>query len=199
MSTTPTLEEQISMAGLTYGRRHDISYRTGLVTQVLGLALLAVLYPLENPFYTLGIMLFEVGVLVSALYLLVWMRPIKKFIVGSVIIGLALQMAGSFLVPEHQAGSVIIVGIGFVCVGAAAMVGKEAYCFGYWEGWLLAMVGFPGMVLANLLGRENRVFNIVGFTIIFLLLLLLTGKKLRQKLLSPCSTNVCGIPGKGQQ
>ena len=31
MSTEPPLEEQIAIAGLTYGRRHDISYRTGLV------------------------------------------------------------------------------------------------------------------------------------------------------------------------
>lgn len=44
MSATPTLEEQISMAGLTYGRRHDFSYRMGLVVQVLGAAVLAVLY-----------------------------------------------------------------------------------------------------------------------------------------------------------
>lgn len=196
MSIKPTLEAQISLAGLTYGRRHDISYRSGLALQVLGAALLALLYPLENPFYTTGIMLFEVGVLLSALYLLVWMRPVKLLILGSVSIGLALQMAGSFLVPEHQAGTVIISGIGFVCLGAASMAGKEAYCFGYREGWLLAMIGFPGMVLANLFGKENHLFNTVGFSVIFLLLLSLTGKKLRQNLLSPCSTNACGMPGK---
>lgn len=194
MSTTPTLEEQIAMAGLAYGRRHDVSYRTGLVIQVLGAALLAVLYPFKSPFYTIGLMLFSVGALLSAIYLLVWMRSVKKFILGSVIIGLALQMAGSFIVPEHYAGAVIIVGIGLVCVGAGGMAAKEAYCFGYREGWLLAMFGFPVMVLANLFGRENHAFNSLGFSILFLLLLSLTGKKLKQKLLSSCSTNVCGIP-----
>jgi uncharacterized integral membrane protein len=194
MSTTPPLEEQIAMAGLTYGRRHDISYRAGLVLQVLGLAALAVLYPLENPFYTAGIMLFELGVLVCAIYLLAWMRPVKKFIVSSVLIGLVMQAAGYFVAPEQYAGSVMIAGIGFVCIGAAGMVGKEAYCFGYREGWLLAMLGFPIMVLANLVGRENHIFNSLGFSVLFLLLLSLTGKKLRQRLLSPCTTNVCGLP-----
>lgn len=195
MSTAPTLEEQIAMAGLRYGRRHDISYRTGLVMQVLGTGALAVLYPLENPFYTAGIMLFEAGVLLSAIYLLVRMRPIKTFIIGSVIVGLALQIAG-FHVPEQYAGTAIIAGIGLVCVGAAGMVGKEAYCFGYKEGWLLMTLGFPIVTLGNLVGRENRIFNSAGFSIIFLLLLSLTGKKLTQPLLSPCTENHAEVRGR---
>ena len=199
MSTTPTLEEQITMSGLAYGRRHDISYRSGLVVQVLGAALLAVLYPLENPFYTIGIMLFEAGVLLSALYLLVWMSVIKKFIIGTVIIGLALQATGTFFAPEQYAGLVMIAGIGFVCVGAAGMVGKEAYCFGYREGWLLMLFGLPVMVLVNLVYKENHIVNSLGFSAVFLLLLSLTGKKLRQPLLSKCSKNVCGLPEKTER
>ncbi len=194
MSATPALEDRIALAGLTYGRRHDISYRTGLVIQVLGAALLAVLYPLESPFYTIGIMLFDVGVLLSAIYLLVWMRSVKIFIAGSVIIGLILQVAGSVFAPEHYAGSVIIAGIGFVCIGAGGMAGTEAYCFGYREGWLLMMFGFPLMVLANLMHKENHVFNSLGFSILFLLMLSLTGKKLKQPLLSSSASNVCGLP-----
>jgi len=193
MTTNPTLEEQIVTAGLTYGRRRDIAYRTGLVLQVLGAALLAVLYPLESPFYTIGIMLFEAGVLLSGIFLLVWMSVVKKLILGSILMGLALQIAG-FYVQEQNAGLMILAGIGLVCVGAAGMVGKEAYCFGYREGWLLMMVGFPVMVLANLAGKENRIFNSIGFSALFLLLLSLTGKKLKQRLLSPCATNVCGVP-----
>lgn len=194
MPTKPSLEEQIVMAGLTYGRRHDISYRAGLVIQVLGAAILAVLYPLESPFYTIGIMIFEIGVLLSAVYLLVWMRSIKKIILGSVVTGLALQAAGSFAVPEQYAGTTMIIGIGLVCVGAGGMVGKEAYCFGYREGWLLMLIGFPVIILANVMGKENRVFNSLGFSILFLLLLSLTGKKLKQQLLSKCSTEACGSP-----
>jgi uncharacterized integral membrane protein len=194
MPTAPSLEEQISMASLTYGRRHDISYRAGLVLQVLGAAVLAVLYPLESPFYTAGIMLFEVGVLLAASYLLVWMPWVKKIIFGSVVVGLVLQVVGYFVTAEQYAGTVMIAGIGLVCAGAAGMVGKEAYCFGYREGWLLMMVGFPVMVLENLIGRENRIFNSLGFSVLFLLLLSLTGKKLKQRLLSSCTMNVCGIP-----
>lgn len=190
MSTAPALEEQISAAGLTYGRRHDISYRTGLALQVLGAAVLAVLYPLENPFYTLGIMVFELGVLLSATFLLVWVSWVKKIILGSVLFGLTLQVVAYFIGPEQYAGSALIAGIGFVCAGAAGMVGKEACCFGYREGWLL-MIGFPLMVLENLIGRENRIFNSLGFSALFLLLLSLTGKKLRQRLLSSCTANAC--------
>jgi hypothetical protein len=93
MSITPTLEEKITMAGLTYGRRHDISYRTGLVLQVFGAAMLTVLYPLASPFYTAG-MLFKIGVLLAAIYLLVWRSWVKRIILGSVLIGLMLQVAG---------------------------------------------------------------------------------------------------------
>jgi uncharacterized integral membrane protein len=197
MPTAPSLEEQITMAGLSYGRRHDISYRTGLVVQVLGAAVLAVLYPLENPFYTAGIMLFEAGVLLSAIYLLVWMSWVKKVILAAVVTGVALQVAG-FYAPEQYAGSIIITGVGLVCVGAGGMVGKEAYCFGYREGWLLMMFVFPVLVLANLLGKENHILNSLGFSVLFLLLLSLTGKKLKQKLLSSCTTNVCGSPEQNQ-
>jgi hypothetical protein len=38
------------------------------------------------------------------------------------------------------------------------------------------------------------IFNTIGFSAIFLLLLSLTGKKLRQPLLTSCATNVCGLP-----
>ena len=195
MSTNPTLEEQIVMAGLTYGRRHDIAYRTGLVLQVLGAAILAVLYPLQSPFYTIGIMLFEAGVLLSGIFLLVWMSVVKKIIIGLIVTGIALQVAG-FYVQEQYAGLMIIAGLGLVCAGAAGMVGKEAYCFGYREGWLLMLLAFPFMVLVNLLGKENHVLNSIGFSIVFLLLLSLVGKKLKQRLLSTCTTNVCGVPGR---
>jgi hypothetical protein len=111
-----------------------------------------------------------------------------------VLIGLILQVAGYFVAPEQFAGPALIAGISFVCAGTAGMVGKEAYCFGYREGWLLMMFGFPIMVIANRLGREYRIFNSIGFSILFLLLLSLVGKRLKQKPLSTWATNVCGVP-----
>jgi uncharacterized integral membrane protein len=189
----PTLEEQIASAGHTYGRLHDITYRAGLVTQVLGAAVLAVLYPLESPFYTIGIMLFNAGALLSAIYLLVWMTWVKRIILGSVLIGIPLQVLGWMYAPEQYAVSVILAGIGLVCVGAGGMAGKEAYCFAYREGWVLLWL-YPVLVLANLAGLSHPVFNALGFSAAFLLLLSLTGKKLKQPLLSACTTNVCGTP-----
>jgi uncharacterized integral membrane protein len=191
--TDPSLEEQIATAGLTYGRRHDIFYRAGLVIQVLGTAVLAVLYPLESPFYTIGILVFNAGALLSAVTLLVWISWIKKIILGSVLIGIPVQILGWMYAPEQYAVSVILAGIGLVCVGAGGIVGKEAYCFAYREGWMLLWL-YPTLVLVNLIGMSHPVFNALGFSAAFLLLLSLTGKKLKQPLLSTCTTNVCGTP-----
>ncbi len=80
----------------------------------------------------------------------------------SVIVGLIMQEVGYFIISEEYAGLVLIAGIGFICVGASGMVGREAYCFGYREGWLLALIGFPVVVLANLMAKENIVFNSLG-------------------------------------
>jgi uncharacterized integral membrane protein len=196
MPTDPTLQEQITMVGLAYGRRHDISYRTGLVMQVFGSALLAVLYPLGSPFYTVGVLVFEAGVLLSALHLLVWMSWIKRIVVAFVLAGIALQVFGLYALEEY-AGSIIIGGIGIVCIASAGMAGKEAYCFKYREGWLLMLLGFPIMVLVNLLGKENHVLNSIGFSMLFLLLLSLTGRKLKEPLLPKCSaTGGCAPPQK---
>jgi len=195
--SNPTLEEQIAMAGLAYGRRHDISYRAGLIVQMLGAAVLAVLYPLGSPFYTIGIMLFNAGALLSGIYLLVWMSWVKKIILGSILIGIPLQVLGWMYAPEQYAVSVIIAGIGLVCVGAGGMAGKEAYCFAYREGWTLLWL-YPILIVANLMGKEHHIFNALGFSAAFLLLLSLTGKKLKQPLLSKCTTGVCVPPTRQQ-
>jgi uncharacterized integral membrane protein len=191
----PTREEQIAMAGLSYGRRQDISYRAGLIVQVFGAAVLAVLYPLGSPFYSVGIMLFEAGALLSAIYLLVWMSWIRKIVLGSVLMGIPLQVIGWMYAPEQYAVSVILAGIGLVCIGAGGMAGKEAYCFAYREGWMLMWL-YPVLILANLTGIGHPVFNSLGFSAAFLLLLSLTGKKLKQPLLSTCTTGACNAPEK---
>ena len=195
MPTAPSLAEQLSRAGIAYGRRHDISYRTGLVLQVLGTGLLAVLYPLESPFYTAGIMLFDLGVLLSAVYLLVWMTWIRKIILAAALSGIPLQIIGMQVVPPQYAASVVLIGVGLMCVAGAGIVGKEAYCFAYREGWWLMWL-YPVVILTNLLAGEHRVFNALAFSAAFLLLLSLAGKKLKQPLLSSCTMNVCGTPEK---
>ena len=187
--TEPTLQEQPAPTGRTYGRRHDILYRTGLVLQVLGAAALATLYPMRSPFYSAGIMLFEIGVLLSAAYLLVWMSWIKKIVLGAVLIGIPLQVYGALAAPPEVAGTMIIAGIGMVCIGAAGMVGKEAYCFSFREGWVLMWL-FPILVIMNLAWKEQIVPNALGFSALFLLLLSLAGKKLKQ----PMNAGGCAPP-----
>jgi uncharacterized integral membrane protein len=191
--TTPPLEERIASAGIIYGRKHDIFYRAGLVLQVLGVGVLAVLYPMTSPFYSAGIMLFDLGVLFSAVYLLIWMSWVKKIILFAVLIGILLQALGLFAAPPQYAGTILLVGIGLVCIGSAGIVGKEAYCFGYREGWVL-MWTFPVLIVVNLFARESRIFNSLGFSATFLMLLSLAGKKLKQPLLSKCAADVCGLP-----
>jgi uncharacterized integral membrane protein len=194
MDAYPSLEAQIALAGIKYGKRHDISYRLGFIIQVLGLGILAVLYPLESPFYTIGIMFFEMGALLAAVYLLVWMTWIKRVILGSIVVGLALQVTG-FYAPEQYAGSIIIAGIGLVCAGAAGMAGKEAYCFAWSEGWMLMWL-YPVVILANLIWNISVAVNALAFSALFILNLFLTGKKLKQPLLASCANNVCGLPQK---
>lgn len=185
----PTLSkpEKLNKAGgSTSGKIQDIAHRAGLVIQLLGAAILAVLYPLGNPFYSLGIMLFEVGVLLSAASLISKRSWVGKAIGTTVLAGIALQVSG-FYAPEEYAGILLLSGIGFVCVGAAGMAGKEACCTGYREGWILMIVLFL-LVSANLFGRENQIFNAVGFSALFLILLSLAGKKLRQPLTADASS-----------
>lgn len=62
------------------------------------------------------------------------------------------------------------------------------------DGKCFIMFGCSVMVLANLLCRENRIFDSLGLSSQFLLQLSLVGTKLKQKPLSPFTTNVCGVP-----
>jgi len=74
------------------------------------------------------------------------------------------------------------------------MAGKEAYCFGCRENWVLAICGSTFMVLVNLFGTENRLFYFPSFLILVLLFLPLTGKNLKHEFLSSRTTNICGSP-----
>ena len=173
------MDDQSGTAGITGGRRRNIAYRAGLVLQMLGAAGLAVLYPFGSPFYSAGIMLFEVGVLISVVTLSVSRSWFRNLLLGNVLAGFPVQTAGILFAPPELAGTVILAGIGLVCLGAAGMAGKEAYCFSWKEGWALAVL-LPLAVLANLFGRENSIYNALAFSAVFLLFLSLAGRKLRQ-------------------
>lgn len=183
------MEESLAKAGIKYGKPHDIAYRMGMVMQAFGLGILSVLYPIQHPFYTTGVMLFEAGVLVSGIFLLVWITWLKRFMLGCILTGFAVQLGGMFA-PEQYVVTIQLTGIGLVCVGAAGLAGKEAYCFGWREGWIL-MWTYPAVILFNMAARENRIINSLAFSGLFILHLFLTGRKLRQQLLPPCPSNPC--------
>lgn len=189
MKEQQPLEELMAEMGIKYGKRHDIAYRIGMVMQVLGLGILSVLYPIQHPLYTTGVMLFEAGVLVSGIFLLVWITWLKRLILGCILTGFAVQLAGMFA-PEQYVVMILLTGIGLVCVGAAGLAGKEAYCFGWREGWIL-MWSYPVVILFNMAAHENRIINSLAFSGMFILHLLLSGRKLRQQPLAPCPSNVC--------
>lgn len=191
MSTPLNHEEQRVRTGLPYGRKHDIAYRSGIVLQMFGAALLAILYPMGSPFYSAGIMLFELGALLSGVFLLVWIGWIKKIILGAILFGIAFQIIGLLIAPPQYAIGFIFAGIGAVCAGAAGIVGKEAYCFGYREGWILMWL-YPVFILITAVGREHKAVNSLAFAVHFLLFLSLAGKKLRQPLLAACASSACG-------
>lgn len=181
MAPLVTLNERQSSTCVASAGKRMIAYRSGLVLQAAGAALLAILYPLDSPFYSAGIMVFELGTLVSGVCMLVRMAWIKKLIVTSICIGILVQILGLTIVPPEYAILVIVSGIGLVCMGAAGIAGKEAYCFGYREGWLLTGL-YPMLILVNIAGHDRNVVNALGFSAHFLLVLILAGKKLRQPL-----------------
>ena len=193
MLLIPKPEKDNHVQCSTRGRHQDIASRIGLILQVLGAAVLAVLYPLGNPFYSLGIMLFEAGVLLVAAFVFCEKSWTGKAIGMVVLAGIALQVYGVFA-PEEYAGIIILGGIGFVCLGAAGIAGKEACCSGHREGWILILV-LLSLVLINLFGRENQVLNAVGFSILFLVLLSRTHNKLRQPLAEKTLSTRCDFSG----
>lgn len=113
------------------------------------------------------------------------MTWVRKIILGLVVLGMGVQVAGYCFAPPEHAIAVIILGIGLVCAGAAGLAGKEAHCLGWREGWWAAWL-YAALILFNLLFRESVVINSLGFSALFLLLLSLAGRKLRQPLLAAC-------------
>jgi len=154
---------------------------TGLILQTLGLATLAVLYPLENPFYTVGILTFEGGVLLSSLTFFVIRHRSLIIIFVLALVALSIQFFG-LSAPEEYAGSIIIGGIWLICTLAALMAGGIGFVLKLPWFFLLLLFAFPVIPLMNFFCKVNHVFNAVGFSSLFLVQLFLTGKKLQQPL-----------------
>jgi len=186
-----TLEELIQEAGIYYPRSYDITYRIGYVLQTIGAIGFVILYALHSKLQLAPLLIFESGITLSSLYLLVWKREIKKFILWMTFAGLAVQ-AVSLFINAPLSEKIFFTGFGLALVGGAGLVGKEAYCFRFNEGWLLLMI-YPLAVIPNLFGIAGFKYNLVISTIIAVLQLSFLRKKFSQPLLKSCEGNVCGM------
>lgn len=195
MEQWPTLEEQIQQAGIYYPRKYDITYRIGYVLQSIGALGFAVLYALGSKLQIIPLVIFESGIALSSMFLLVWKAEIKRFILGVTFGGIALQIISLFIHPINSfyAERMFFLGLGLTLVGGAGLVGKEAYCFRFNEGWLLLMV-YPLAVIPNLFGFATYKYNLGISVIITILQFSFLRKKLSQPLLKKCEGNVCGLP-----
>ncbi len=173
-----------------YPRSYDIIYRSGYVISFLGIFLFWVSYLFLNESGLFGgISLFYIGALISGIFLLVWRKEIKIFILSCIIIGIFLSFMYLFLKNQE----ILIVSIGFVLAGYAGLYGKEAYCFHFNEGWIL-MWSFPVLIFTNLIiygtgyGRNvitHDIFSVIYLIIVILALSFLI-KKLRQPIMEFC-------------
>ncbi len=128
------------MAGLKPHRRPvEIVYRSGYVLQTLGLLALFLARDssrLDSIASVAGYFLITAGVLVSGWLLQVYMREVKVIVLAAAAAGVALQVTGIATGATH----LIPLGLGFIFVGSCGLVGKEAYCFRFKEGWWLMPV-----------------------------------------------------------
>lgn len=187
-----TLEKLIQEAGIYYPRSYDITYRIGYVLQSIGAIGFAILYALHSGLQIIPFLIFESGIALSSLFLLVWKREIKKFILWMTFIGLTAQ-AISIFISAPFSEKIFFTGFGLTLVGGAGLVGKEAYCFRFNEGWLLLMI-YPLAVIPNLFSIADFKYNLVISMIIAILQLSFLRKKISQPLLKSCEGNVCGLP-----
>lgn len=191
------LEEQIKEAGIFYPRSYDIAYRIGYVLQSAGSVGFAVLYWLGSKLAVIPFAIFIAGIALSSLYLLVWKAEIKKFILRMTFGGIALQIISLFITPINAfyAEKLFFLGLGLTLAGGAGLVGKEAYCFRFNEGWLLLMV-YPLAVIPNLFGLAGHDYNLAISSLIAMLQISFLRRKLSQPLLKSCEGDVCGLPEK---
>lgn len=173
-----------------YPKTYDIIYRSGYVIGFLGILLFALSYLFSNwQGFAPGISVFYLGSLISGIFLLVWKKEVKIFILSCIILGIIF--GAGFLFFRNP--EILIISMGFVLAGLAGLYGKEAHCFHFIEGWIL-MWSFPFLIFANLLLyglklQNNDSVHII-FSIIYLVIMLLALsfliKKLRQPLMQFC-------------
>ncbi|MBI5187898.1 MAG: hypothetical protein HZA07_02330 [Nitrospirae bacterium] len=199
-----TLEQQIALAGIYYPRSYDITYRAGWIIQCIGAFIFSGIYIFRPeipifaiPAYIIGLIIFETGIAISALFLLVWKAEIKRFILWCVFAGIVTQILSIILKGPIQ-HSIFVIGVGMMLAGANGLVGKEFYCFRFIEG-LILFVLYPIIVFINLFYIGGHTLNAFLYGLSTILLSSFTRKKLSQPLLKKCKGGVCVLPESGEK
>ena len=192
MEELSRLEAELAESGIKYTKLHEITYRVGFVIQTFALALLLTAELIVPSLLTAAVLLFDIGVVISAFFLLVWKRYIKTIIVSLTLTGILVQLIS--LAGQQMPDTILITGIGSLCAGAAGLAGKEAYCFRFIEGWII-MGLLPAIILLKLTGATFFGLEAIPYALLLLLYGSLTAKKLSQRLLKSCEGGVCGLPG----
>ena len=93
-----------------YPKSYDIIYRSGYVTGFVGIALFVFSYIFLNIYgFYAGIIIFYAGTLISSLFLLVWKKEIKIFILSCVILGILFGLAYLFIYRNPE---ILIISMG---------------------------------------------------------------------------------------
>lgn len=174
-----------------YPKSYDIIYRAGYAVGFLGIFLFTLSFVFSyGQGIALGISVFYLGTLISGIFLLVWKKEVKIFILSCIILGIILGI-GNLLIFKNP--EFLVISMGFVLAGLAGLYGKEAHCFHYIEGWIL-MWSFPVLIFVNLLiyglkvqsnSSVHAVFSVIYVIVTFLAFSFFI-KKTRQPLMQFC-------------
>jgi uncharacterized integral membrane protein len=186
----------MSQEDVYYPKSYDITYRIGYGVGFVGIFIFVAAYFYSSSDYTLlGLSIFEAGTLLSGIFLLVWKKEVKIFILSCIITGMLLGAISFYFINFNYLFKdiLIIISIGFVLAGLGGLYGKEAHCFHFYEGWIL-LWSFPILILLNIIAYAANIQSYPPvhtiFGILYLIIALLAFsfliKKIKQPLMQFC-------------
>jgi uncharacterized integral membrane protein len=168
----------------------ELIYRSGFTLQALGLLVLLFAPDasrLDSVWSITGYLLINAGVLISSWLLQVYMPEVRLIVLFSAVTGCLLQVVGMVSAIDY----LVPLGLGFVFVGTCGLVGKEAYCFRFKEGWYLMPV--LAMLTVSLLlqsaARHSLPTTIILLALATALLLSFTFRKYKMSYYGGCGTD----------
>jgi uncharacterized integral membrane protein len=186
----------MSQEDIHYPKSYDITYRIGYAVAFAGILIFVAAYFFSSSGYILlGLSIFEAGTLLSGIFLLVWKKEVKIFILSCIIAGILLGTVSFYFINFNNSFKdiLIIISIGFVLAGSGGLYGKEAHCFHFYEGWIL-LWSFPILILSNIIIYAANVQSSFPVHIIFSILYFIIAvlafsfliKKIKQPLMQYC-------------